>query len=80
MTGGPRDQEFNMRTKSSIAGRDATRNAQEFIQLLNVVHQYLRIEGMEKIVVQEATAYIEEHKRGKRLKNHEYALILKSIS
>ena len=80
MTGGPRDQEFNTRAKLSIAGRDTTRNAQEFIQLLNVVHQYLRIEGMEKLVVLEATAYIEEHKRGKCLKNHEYALIVKILS
>jgi len=45
-----------------------------------VVHQCLRIEGLEKLVVKEATAYIEEHKRGKRLKNHEYALIVKSLS
>jgi hypothetical protein len=45
-----------------------------------VLHQYLRIEGVEKLVVQEATAYIEEHKRGKRLKNHEYSLIVKSLS
>jgi hypothetical protein len=45
-----------------------------------VLHQYLRIEGVEKLVVQEATVYIEEHKREKRLKNHEYALIVKSLS
>jgi hypothetical protein len=45
-----------------------------------VVHQYLRIDGMEKLVVQEATAYIEEHKRGKNLKNHEHALIVKSLT
>jgi len=35
---------------------------------------------VQEFVLRDAKAYIEEHKTGKKLKNHEYAIVLKSLS
>lgn len=48
--------------------------------MLNVLQLQLKYEGLENFVIKEASACFEEHVMGGKLKNHEYAIVLKSLS
>ncbi len=41
---------------------------------------HLKYEGLEKFVIKEAKIYLEDHIIGGKLKNHEFSIVLKSLS